>query len=122
MSWVPLKNHLEIAMAKRGRVYYKNSFAGIIEENEDGFQFTYDSRYIGSEKPQPISLTMPVREEAFISKTMLPFFDGLIPEGWLIDIAEKNWKIDERNRMELLLTFCKDCIGAVSVIREEENK
>jgi serine/threonine-protein kinase HipA len=56
---------------------------------------------------------------------MFPFFDGLIPEGWLLDIAEKNWKIDSRDRMGLLLACCKDCIGAVSVLditrKEDDN-
>ena len=44
-----------------------------------------------------------------------PFFDGLIPEGWLLDIAQKNWKIDSRDRMALLPACCRDCIGAVSI-------
>jgi serine/threonine-protein kinase HipA len=44
-----------------------------------------------------------------------PFFDGLIPEGWLLEIAEKNWKLDARDRMGILLATCQDCIGAVSV-------
>ena len=48
-------------------------------------------------------------------------FDGLIPEGWLLNIAENNWKINQRDRMSLLLACCKDCIGAVSVISEEEE-
>jgi serine/threonine-protein kinase HipA len=46
---------------------------------------------------------------------MFSFFDGLIPEGWLLRIAEKNWKLNERDRMGLLLACCKDCIGAVSI-------
>jgi serine/threonine-protein kinase HipA len=46
---------------------------------------------------------------------LFPFFDGLIPEGWLLDIAEKNWKLNPRDRMGLLLVCCKDCIGTVSV-------
>jgi serine/threonine-protein kinase HipA len=47
----------------------------------------------------------------------------LIPEGWLLEIAEKNWKLDPRDRMGLLLTCCKDCIGAVSVEEfKEEDK
>jgi serine/threonine-protein kinase HipA len=50
---------------------------------------------------------------------MLPFFDGLIPEGWLLEIAEKNWKLNPRDRMGLLLACCRDCIGAVSI--EEDN-
>ena len=58
---------------------------------------------------------MPLREESFQSNTLHPFFDGLIPEGWLLDIAQKNWKIDARDRMALLLACCRDCIGAVSI-------
>jgi serine/threonine-protein kinase HipA len=46
---------------------------------------------------------------------IFPFFDGLIPEGWLLDVATKSWKINERDRMGLLLACCNDCIGAVSV-------
>jgi serine/threonine-protein kinase HipA len=49
---------------------------------------------------------------------MFPFFDGLIPEGWLLEIAEKNWKLDARDRMGLLLVCCRDCIGDVSIKEE----
>jgi serine/threonine-protein kinase HipA len=52
---------------------------------------------------------------------LFAFFDGLIPEGWLLDIAEKNWKINYKDRMGLLLTCCKDCIGAVSVENNNEK-
>ena len=106
-------------MNKKGKVFYKEYFAGIIEENEDGYSFTYDPEYTRLEKAKPISLTMPIKQLSYRSKTMFPFFDGLIPEGWLLEIAEKNWKINERDRMELLLSFCRDTIGAVSIEREE---
>ena len=53
---------------------------------------------------------------------LFPFFDGLIPEGWLLDIAEQSWKISSRDRMALLLACCKDCIGDVSVIAIEEEE
>lgn len=105
---------------RKGKVYYKDLFAGIISEGDNGFGFSYDKNYLKLEKAKPISLTMPLQSEAYTSQVIFPFFDGLIPEGWLLDIAEKNWKIDERDRMGLLLTFCKDCIGAVSVIPMEE--
>ncbi|MCH9029379.1 MAG: HipA N-terminal domain-containing protein [Bacteroidetes bacterium] len=108
-------------MNRKGKVYFKNDFAGVIEENDDGFLFTYDVDYLRQPECKPISLTMPLEAKAYNSKTMLPFFDGLIPEGWLLDIAEKNWKIDPRDRMSLLLAFCKDCIGAVSVIPVEKH-
>lgn len=100
---------------KQGNVYYKNVLAGIVREDENGFMFQYDSGYLVREDARPISLTLPLREEPYVSQVMFPFFDGLIPEGWLLDVAVESWKINPRDRMGLLLTCCKDCIGAVSV-------
>lgn len=88
---------------------------GILTENENGYFFEYAPEYLNDKDAEAISLTMPLRREAYHSNVLHPFFDGLIPEGWLLDIAEKNWKIDNRDRMSLLLACCKECIGAVSV-------
>jgi serine/threonine-protein kinase HipA len=89
--------------------------AGWLTQDEDGYHFIYDSAYLNSKKPVPVSLTLPLQENQYSSKVLFPFFDGLIPEGWLLDIAERNWKLNPRDRMGLLLSCCKDCIGAVSV-------
>lgn len=107
-------------MNRKGFVFWQNIPAGIVEENEQGYLFRYHSDYLISENAQPISLTLPLSSESFVSRTLFPFFDGLIPEGWLLDIASKSWKIDPRDRMGLLLACCRDCIGAVSV-RTVEN-
>ncbi len=107
---------------RRGKVFFKDELAGIIEEDSNGVTFTYDKDYLKKENAKPVSLTMPLKEEPYVDKVMLPFFDNLIPEGWLLEIAEQNWKINPRDRMGLLLAFCKDTIGAVSVIRNEENE
>jgi serine/threonine-protein kinase HipA len=107
---------------RSGKVFYKDECAGIIIEDPNGVSFTYDKNYLKSAAAKPVSLTMPLREEPYTDKVMLPFFDNLIPEGWLLDIAEQNWKISPRDRMGLLLAFCKDTIGAVSVVREESNE
>ena len=69
-----------------------------------------------------ISLTLPLTEKPYHDTVLFPFFDGLIPEGWLLDIAERSWKINQRDRMSLLLACCKDCIGAVSVIPDNETE
>lgn len=98
-----------------GKVYMQRELAGRLTENEDGYLFQYEKEYLSNPNAKPVSLTLPVREEPFFSKTMFPFFDGLIPEGWLLEIAEKNWKLDARDRMGLLLACCRDCIGAVSI-------
>lgn len=108
---------------KSGSVYMYDRLAGILTEDETGFSFTYDSQYLASDGAEAISLTMPLRAESYHDTVLFPFFDGLIPEGWLLGIAEKNWKINQRDRMSLLLACCKDCIGAVSVVPiDEEGK
>lgn len=102
-----------------GRVYVHDRFAGIIEERDDVFAFVYDPGYLESPAAQPVSLTLPLRAEPYTSKTFPPFFDGLLPEGWLLDIAVRHWKLDPRDRMGLLLSVCEDCIGAVHVVARE---
>lgn len=100
---------------KRAIVYCKTFKAGTLTENEEGYTFVYDKNYLAMPESQAISLTIPLQEEPYQSKTLFPFFDGLIPEGWLLDIAQRNWKIDIQDRMSLLLACCRDCIGAISV-------
>lgn len=101
---------------KQAKIYNHNLFAGILTEDENGYTFQYDADYLQSGAAEAISLTMPLTEKPYNEKILFPFFDGLIPEGWLLDIAEKSWKINRRDRMSLLLACCKDCIGSVSVI------
>jgi serine/threonine-protein kinase HipA len=88
---------------------------GTLTEDADGYLFAYNDEYVDSSEAKAVSLTLPLSHKPYRSNTMFPFFDGLIPEGWLLDVAEKNWKIDSRDRMGLLLACCKDCIGNVSV-------
>lgn len=95
----------------------------MVWQDDDGYGFKYDEKYLQNKNVAPVSLTLPLRIEPYLNKTMIPFFDGLIPEGWLLEITVKNWKLDNRDRMGLLLTACKDCIGAVSIeaIKEKEE-
>ena len=100
---------------KKAKIYNHNLFAGLLTEDENGYTFQYDSDYLQSDDAQAISLTFPLTDKPYTEKILFPFFDGLIPEGWLLDIAEKSWKLNRRDRMSLLLACCKDCIGSISV-------
>ena len=111
-----------MAIRQRGKVYVDKSFAGIVEQSDGLYSFVYDEKYLNSANPQPVSLTLPLRKEPYQQKTMIPFFDGLIPEGWLLNIMTENWKINPRDRMSLLLLACKDCIGNISILAEEDQK
>lgn len=96
-------------------IYFRKAKAGILTEDVEGYTFVYDKAYLKGSDAKPVSLTLPLKKEPYHSNVMIPFFDGLIPEGWLLDIAQHNWKINYRDRMSLLMACCKDCIGAVSV-------
>ena len=87
-------------LLRRGRVFVQDRYAGEIDETDEGYMFRYDEEYIAGGFPA-VSLTMPVRRESY--------------EGWLLDVAVRNWKLDPGDRFGLLLAVCRDCIGDVSV-------
>ena len=96
-------------------VYVCNVFAGVVRETDEGYLFSYDEEYRKKPEPKGVSLTLPLSEKEYKSKTLFPFFDGLIPEGWLLNVVSRNWKIDTADRFGLLLVSCKDAIGNVSI-------
>ena len=104
---------------RRADVYMQERAAGILQERDNGYAFTYLPDYLDRVDAMAVSLTLPLQPESFEDKRLFPFFDGLIPEGWLLDIAEQTWKLNPRDRMGLLLACCHDCIGAVSIVPME---
>ena len=107
---------------RSAQIFVRDRLAGILSETDAGYVFSYDADYLADPSAQAVSLTLPKQSEAYISKTLFAFFDGLIPEGWLLDIAQSSWKIDARDRMSLLLACCKDCIGDIGVIELKDNE
>ncbi len=97
-------------------VKYNNIKAGLLSEEENGeYQFIYDDNYVKNYPELFITFQMPVSRQVYRSKRLFPFFDGLIPEGWLLNIASESWKINKNDRMGLLLSCCQNTIGAVSI-------
>lgn len=107
---------------RSGKVYVNNDFAGTLTETDEGeYIFEYDPLYFDGFDKNAVSLTLPKSKLNYHSKVLFPFFDGLIPEGWLLEIGFKNWKINPNDRMELLLHLCHDCIGNIKILSENEN-
>lgn len=102
-------------MRREGKVFFQDKPAGTVWQDDAGYGFAYDEAWLANRAAQPVSLALPLRAEPYVSNTMIPFFDGLIPEGWLLEITAKSWKLDPSDRMAILLVACEDCIGAVSV-------
>ncbi len=62
-------------------IYVRNRFAGILKETDAGYSFVYDGSFLQAKLPSAVSLMLPLQTEEYTSKTLFPFFDGLIPEG-----------------------------------------
>jgi len=107
---------------KKAFVYLRESKAGLLEKAERGYRFYYFKEYLSSQDAQPVSLTLPLTEEPYESERLFPFFLGLIPEGWLLDLTSRTLKIDPENPFDILLATGGDCIGAVKIVPiDEEN-
>ena len=107
---------------RQAKIYRKEIFAGILTEDGGEYRFCYDESYLTRGDALPVSLTLPLQAEAFVSPVLFPFFDGLIPEGWLLDVALRNTDISILDRMSLLLLCCKECIDSVSVVPINKEK
>lgn len=103
---------------RKGIVKYRQDLAGLIEETDSGYRFTYEDEFI--KKGIAISFSLPIKNKVHESEELFSFFEGLLPEGWYLGIVIKSMKIDRNDKFGVLLATCKDTIGAVSV--EEENE
>lgn len=104
---------------KSANVYCDDFLAGTLIQDENGFTFAYLDEYLKDENARAISLTLPLRQEPYRSNYLFPFFDGLIPEGWLLDLACSYFNLNHLDRMSILLKTGKNVIGNVSI--EEIN-
>ena len=87
--------------------------AGVLEEIEHNkkYRFVYDEGYEG----EPVSLTMPVNKKEFEYSTFPPFFDGVLPEGVMLEGLLRQKKIDKNDYFSQLIAVGADLVGAVTV-------
>lgn len=99
---------------RKADVYYKNDLAGYLTETNDGYVFQYDEKFL--KRNIPISVSLPPRKEPFKSVELFPFFKGLLPEGWYLDIVSSTQKVDSRDFFGVLASTASiGTIGAVTI-------
>ena len=103
---------------RRATVRINGHDAGVLEELESGSRFTYHAAWLTSASALPVSQTLPLRAEPYLSRTVHPFFENLLPEGWLLEVSTTKLKISKDDVFGLLLATCRDCVGAVELIPE----
>jgi len=103
--------------SKQAKVYYKDELAGVLKKTKRGYIFQYDKDFI--KKNIPISVSLPVQKESFESEKLFPFFRGLLPEGWYLNIVSTTQHVDSKDLFGVLLsTTSVDTIGAVTVRKD----
>lgn len=102
-------------MDRVAEVYFEGRLAGVMAQTGDEFRFRYDSDYLAG--GTPLSFNLPLREEAYVSKQLFPFFENLVSEGWLRRMQSQLQKVDESDRFGLLLLNGEDLVGAVTIVR-----
>jgi len=100
---------------KRAKVFVGLTYAGDLEEIVKGkeYRFTYRGEYEGG----AVSLTMPVKQRVYVFERFPPFFDGLLPEGVMLEELLKKRKLDADDYFEQLMVVGRETVGNVSVKR-----
>jgi serine/threonine-protein kinase HipA len=93
----------------------------LIREASGALEFRYDLSWLDWRHAMPVSLTMPLREEAYRGDVILTVFDNLLPDS--LDIRRH---LAERNRtrsdaFSLLDAIGRDCVGALQFLDEDAD-
>lgn len=102
-------------MTRAANVTLSGRVVGLLEELGDGTRFTYSPQWLSDAEALPVSLTLPLRAEAYAHQGLHPFFENLLPEGWLFDVSAKKLKVSKDDPFGMLLATCGDCIGDVEI-------
>jgi len=96
----------------KANVLVNGIFAGILEKRDkDNYVFTYDEHYKGP----PVSLTMPIKQKRYDYDKFPPFFEGLLPEGDMLEALLRKYKLDKKDYFTQLLKVGRDVVGAVTI-------
>lgn len=94
---------------------------GMLVETGKRVAFAYDAEWLARRDAVPVSLTIPLRPEPYVTEGLHPYFENLLPEGWLLELATKKLKISKDDAFGLLVATCADCVGAVEILPAEEG-
>ena len=97
---------------RKAHVYQQGILAGILEELDQGrYRFTYLPGYLG----QRISLALPLRDAPYEFDEFPPAFEGLLPEGLMLEAMLRQCKIDKHDLFKQLVTVGGDVVGSLTI-------
>ncbi|MBN1473917.1 MAG: type II toxin-antitoxin system HipA family toxin [Syntrophaceae bacterium] len=108
-------NHISPKLA----VYFQDNLAGHLWlDSERRFVFQYTRDWAKSSRAVPLSVALPLQEEAFENDKSRSFFANLLPEAQIRIIISRNLQISDKNDFALLEKIGGECAGAISLFPE----
>lgn len=84
--------------------------------------FSYTSGWLATKGARPVSLSMPLRHQAYIGEIAYNYFDNLLPDNKQIrDRIQARFKVRTSHPFDLLAAIGMDCVGAVQIVPEDES-
>jgi len=97
---------------RKAEICQQGEFAGTLEElDQNRYRFVYAPGYNG----EPISLALPVCENPYDFDKFPPIFEGLLPEGALLEALLRRYKVDRKDMFQQLLIVGEDVVGSLTV-------
>jgi serine/threonine-protein kinase HipA len=99
-------------MMRKAIILVHDKRAGVLIEDSNGScEFVYDDNYEG----EAVSLTMPLTNKKYSFARFPSFFEGVLPEGIMLEGLLKIGKIDKNDYFSQLIATGNDLVGAVTV-------
>jgi serine/threonine-protein kinase HipA len=103
-------------------IFLNNSLVGQLEKETSGaIRFQYDQGWLTRQKPFAISLSLPLRAQAYRGEAVIAVFDNLLPDSETVRrrVAERTGA-QGADAYSLLEQIGRDCVGALQFLPETE--
>ena len=98
-------------------------YAGNIEGNDSSDAcFTYADEYNSNYENPAISISLPLNKKTFNANQTRNFFEGLLPEGFTRKCVAEWMHADANDYLSLLAGLGNECLGAIKIIENLENR
>ncbi len=101
-------------------VYQNGDLVGYLSKKPSGaVEFLYAEEWLSNERAYPVSLSLPLREDAFKGAPVIAVFENLLPDSESLRsrVAEKVGA-NGTDAYSLLYQIGRDCVGALQFLPE----
>ncbi|MCC6890178.1 MAG: type II toxin-antitoxin system HipA family toxin [Hyphomicrobiales bacterium] len=105
------------------RVLLNNRLVGQLHKAATGaIEFRYDQSWLGWKHTLPVSLSLPLREDAFRGEAVTAVFDNLLPDSDALRrrVAQKVGAAGT-DAYSLLAAIGRDCVGALQFVADDDH-